>query len=359
MTRERDVLSRQRDRVAQLRDAELDHLGKDHAATLFDLYRSDLFIQALAAHFSAGEVEAFRQHVDQQAEHKLLSRGDRYALLWIICILTRGAEINKARLRPMPTYSHTVVDEAQYYHPLVLRLLVELSMPVLHSMTIVGDLEQRVSQLEGLDDWNEIGIPKELITHAYKLKTNYRWSREVFGFLDRFRKHAHIKEELTAPPRWVSGAGQKPEVVRCSNQEAQQDWLVQRIDRLRQEAMASAWSIAVVVPGKQDEWCGRVLDELGACGVGARWAEGQDVHGCIEQVILMTYESVVGLEFDAVFLPRCDEKLPADAVNKDVRQSVWVALTRARQFLAVSHSGPLAIFDEPAFAPYCKQYPPA
>jgi superfamily I DNA/RNA helicase len=354
LERERDILSRARDRVGQLRNAELDRLGHDHAATLFDLYRSDFLRLAFADHFTAAEIARFQQYATRCAERRSLSSGDRYVLLWIVRVLTRDAEIEKPHLRPLPLYSHTMVDEAQHYHPLVLRLLVDLSMPELHSMTIVGDLEQRMSQVEGLDDWKDIGIPPDRISHAYRLKTNYRWSREVFGFLDHFRKVASLKEELSAPPRWVSGEGHKPEIVRSANLDAQAEWLVQRIDELQQDSWARAWSIAVVVPAKENEWCRRVLEALQACGILARWAEGQDVHGCIEQVIMTTYESVIGLEFDAVFLPRCDEKLPAGHVMTDRIQAVWVAMTRARQFLALSHSAPLAIFDVPAFAPYRK-----
>jgi superfamily I DNA/RNA helicase len=184
----------------------------------------------------------------------------------------------------------------------------------------------------------------------------FGWSREVLGFLDHFRKQAQIKEELSAPPRWVSGEGHKPEIVRCATRDAQADWLVGRLDRLQRDPHASSWSIAVVVPGREDEWCKRVLDELQVYGILARWAEGQDVHGCIEQVILTTYESVVGLEFDAVLLPRCDESIPAGPVGRDITQAVWVALTRTRQFLSVSHSGPVAFFDAQAFASYHKPY---
>jgi hypothetical protein len=358
LERDRGVLSRARERVGQFRNAEMARLAQDHAATLFELYRSELLRRALAHHFTAAEIGRFRQHVDQCAARRSLSSGDRYVLLWIVRVLTRNADVEKPQLRPLPLYAHTVVDEAQHYHPLVLRLLVDLSMPKLHSMTIAGDLEQRMSQVEGLDDWKDIGIPPGLITHAYRLKTNYRWSREVFRFLDYFRKQASLKEELSAPPRWVSGEGRKPEVIRSANPDAQAEWLVWRIDQLQRDERARAWSVAVVVPAREDEWCRRVLEELQACGILARWAEGQDVHGCIEQVIMTTYESVVGLEFDAVFLPRCDEKLPGGSATKDLIQAVWVALTRARQYLAVSHSNPLAVLEAPVFAPYRKQYPP-
>ena len=95
-----------------------------------------------------------------------------------------------------------MIDEAQYYHPLVLRLLVALAKPPLQSVTIVGDLEQKVTTDGGLVSWEDVGINVER-TKVFRLSTNYRWSKAVFGFLDTYRRIVGLRE-LKEPRKWAS-----------------------------------------------------------------------------------------------------------------------------------------------------------
>ncbi len=289
----------------------------------------------------------FSKTASEHITNRRLSQCDRYLLLWVIHLLTRGASSDRRQGRPLRQYSHTVIDEAQYYHPLVLRLLVDFAMPPLRSVTIVGDLEQKVSNDGGLVGWEDAGITVEA-GKIFRLNTNYRWSQAVFSFLDKYRRLAGLRE-LKEPRRWASGAGLKPVVVRCGDEDREASWLVDRIAEVRRKD----WSIAVVVPpGLGEDWRQRVIGELASCDIRSRWATGEDVRECQEQIILTNYESIVGLEFDAVFLPGCDRVLIPPAPGADSVQAAWVALTRSRQFVAVSHIGPVAIFSNGEFDHY-------
>ena len=42
-----------------------------------------------------------------------------------------------------------MVDETQYYHPIVLRLFQDIAQVPDGTMTIVGDLEQRITSVGG------------------------------------------------------------------------------------------------------------------------------------------------------------------------------------------------------------------
>ena len=67
-------------------------------------------------------------------------------------------------------------------------------------------------------------------------------------------------------------------------------------------------------------------------------------------VVVTDFDSIVGLEFNAVFVLGLNDIL-ADS-DRHSLQAVWVALTRARQFLFVSRVGRDAVFDNPAFERY-------
>lgn len=341
-------IGKSRDRLSNLRDSELERIERNYAHILFLFYSSKLVQKEIEQVWGRDGWERLLKHMEKRAERRLLSMADRYLLLWLIHYMTRGTEITRAGVQPLPLYSHTVIDEAQYYHPLVLRLLIQLAEPPLTSMTIVGDLEQKVSP-EGLASWDELGVPKS----QFHLETNYRWSRQVYQFLEKFRRQAHLKVGLRPPRNWVSGDGIQPEIVACADEDAEIDWLIRRMTDLRR----SDQSMAVVVPPSVDEdWRNKVIEELRACDIPARSAEGQDVRACVEQIILTSYESIVGLEFDAVFLPRCEEVLTSPNADLDARQSAWVALTRAKRYIGVSHVGRISILDHVSFAPHHRSH---
>jgi hypothetical protein len=344
----RQRITAARERISNYRTAELDRLGAGYPRMLSDFYASPRCFQLVRDRFGLDTARRFRGHIERRSTQKRLSLADRYLVLWLIHLMTRGSQAEKANVRSLPLYSHTIIDEAQYYHPLMLRLLVQLAQPPLCSMTIVGDLEQKVTRETGLLSWKEIGLTTEM-KKVFRLETNYRWSRHVYQFLDLFRQRAGLQVVLKAPRNSPSGDGIPPEIVTCANLDAELSWVVQRVTDLRR----SDASMAIVLPpDSSDSDYEQVIAELGFCDVRARKAFGEDVHACVEQVILTNYDSIVGLEFDAVFIFRCSKVLPASNLENDNRQAVWVALTRAKKFLGISSVEIPLIFDAPEFDSY-------
>lgn len=339
-----------RDLVTVHRQRLIEFLTSDYPSLLSDFYQSSVVVEALAERFGLEQSDRFSKDACGRIGRRRLTKSDRYLLLWLIHLLTRdGKGSNNAGA--MRRYSHTVVDEAQYYEPLVLRLLVDLAQPPLRSVTIVGDLEQKVSSDGGIIDWSDVGIRTER-SKVFRLNTNYRWSEAVFGFLEIYRSSTNL-QELSKPRRWASGKGLKPSIASCQTEDEQVSWLVERISELRRED----WSIAVIVPRSLGgEWRDRVIAELGSCDIRSRWAVGEDVRECEEQIILTDYESVVGLEFDVVLLPGCERVLAPPAASRDATQAAWVALTRARQYVGVSHVDPIAIFNTEPFQAFRLTY---
>ena len=112
-------------------------------------------------------------------------------------------------------------------------------------------------------------------------------------------------------------------------------WLERLPDRLgerelvRQQDLARLVSLASTFDGDAAAFVAWLRE---------RFASGGDAaHG----VNLLTYHRAKGLEFDAVFLPRLQEKeLPAPRADADEeRRLLYVGLTRARRELWISWSG--------------------
>jgi DNA helicase-2/ATP-dependent DNA helicase PcrA len=112
-------------------------------------------------------------------------------------------------------------------------------------------------------------------------------------------------------------------------------WLERLPDRLgerelvRQQDLARLVSLSATFDGEAASFVAWLRE---------RFASGRDgAHG----VNLLTYHRAKGLEFDAVFLPRLQEKeLPAPRADVDEeRRLLYVGLTRARRNLWLSWSG--------------------
>ena len=104
-------------------------------------------------------------------------------------------------------------------------------------------------------------------------------------------------------------------------------------EQVRQQDLARLVALAAAFDGDAAAW---------AVSVRERFAPGGDgAHG----VHLLTYHRAKGLEFDAVFLPRLEEKeLPSrqartEAEVEEERRLLYVGLTRARRTLWLSWSG--------------------
>jgi len=243
-----------------------------------------------------------------------------------------------------------MIDEAQYYEPIVLRLLSRLAQIPTGTMTIVGDLEQRITHRGGLISWESarLSVPQENVN---RLEVNYRWSENVFEFLELFRRAASIAEPLTRPRKWFSGHGLRPEVRTFESEEEEWGVVAERLCQLRSDKLSSTWTTVVVVPDGYRSSAERTfIPNLNAYAVPARWATGEDVKESVHQVVVTDFDSIVGLEFNAVFVLGLHQVLFRH--ERDAIQAVWVALTRARQFLFVSRINGDSIFDRLEFAEY-------
>gem|GEM_PF-6781833 len=243
-----------------------------------------------------------------------------------------------------------MIDEAQYYEPIVLRLLARLCDVPRGTMTIVGDIEQRVTADGGLVKWESAGlsVPEGNI---HRLDVNYRWSEPVFDFLDVFQQLSGIETQLARPRRWFSRKGERPRVSTFESREDELSYVVDEVSRIRNSEEGRLWTMAIIVPETYEslakELLVKTLDEL---AISAAWAVGDQVRDSVHKVVVTKYNNIVGLEFNAVFVVGVNDVLTMR--TQASVQSVWVAISRGQQFLNVSRVGADSIFDHAAFNSY-------
>ncbi|MDA1163178.1 MAG: hypothetical protein O3B13_08760 [Planctomycetota bacterium] len=308
---------------------------------LFAFYQSSVVLDLLEV-CPDFDRELYHLELEEQRKERKLSSVDVYLLLWIIHLITAGSR-SKDRAAPLPLYSHVVIDEAQYYEPILLRLFTDL---VKHEdregvVTIVGDLEQRISSKGGVMSWAELGLELDESQIA-RLVTNYRWTVEVFEFLSITHKALGISESLNRPFKWRVADGRQPEIDFISNDNSEVELICDRINEIRDDPKAQNWTVVVVVAyGDSNKVQREIKDGLDGFGIPAKCATGDEVRETVDKVIITNCDSIVGLEFDCVcvvgaqiLFAECGESV--EIGRHEALREAWVALTRAKRFLYIT-----------------------
>jgi DNA helicase IV len=221
------------------------------------------------------------------------------------------------------TYGHIVVDEAQDLSPMQLRMLARRSLG--GSMTIVGDIAQATGPWAP-SSWDEVlqHLPSRRGHRMRELSIGYRTPASIMTLANRVL--AVAAPDLT-PPTAVRPGDEEPTVLHV-------DAVAVAVASLAAEERdrVGEGNVAIVVP---DSLIGVVGDALAAAGVD--YGEARRV-GIDAQVNLVPVRLVKGLELDSVIVVE-----PARIVAEEPQglRSLYVALTRATQRLAVVHAEPL------------------
>jgi DNA helicase IV len=221
-------------------------------------------------------------------------------------------------------FGHVIVDEAQELSEMDWRLLMR-RCPA-RSMTVVGDTAQ-TSGPAGTTSWGQVLDP--YVAGRWRLSEltiNYRVPAEIMAAAAGVL--AEINPALE-PPRSVRATG--TEVWRLSVPPGELGKSLARI-AAREAAGLGDRRLAVIVPAG-------LLGELGSTITAAvpSAAIGENPEHAA-QVVILTAGQAKGLEFDSVLVAE-----PAQIIAGAARGlgDLYVALTRATQWLGIVHTGEL------------------
>jgi DNA helicase IV len=238
---------------------------------------------------------------------------------------------------PIRSYGHVVVDEAQDLSPMQLRMVGRRSLS--GSMTVVGDIAQATGNWAPAS-WAQVveHLPARRGWRLAELTVNYRTPAEIMELASRVL--GQVAPGMR-PPEAVRASGQMPRTVPVRTGAGLPDeGLVATAVATLQNEIASvdpgrgegAGTIGVLAPPS-------VLDALEDGYASAGIQVGRVGRGALdERVSLLSVEDAKGLEFDSVTV------IEPDRIARESPQglrSIYVALTRATQWLTVVHTGGL------------------
>ena len=230
------------------------------------------------------------------------------------------------------------VDEATDFSAVELACMRLLAHPTFDCVTFAGDPMQRMTA-HGISNWNELSAlvdPPEV----HNLRFSYRQSQKLLAIAKQLYEHA-----MDAPAPFKAGFGANPadpDALRyqSSSPEDEANWIAERIVEFYRICGERLRSIAVLVTDESE-----VIPMARRLKTLLYENFGDSVEDCPQGRILGTQAKVrvfsvqfiKGLEFEAVFFAGVDRMALTSPSLVD--KFLYVGLTRARSFLAITHMG--------------------
>jgi superfamily I DNA/RNA helicase/mRNA-degrading endonuclease RelE of RelBE toxin-antitoxin system len=266
-------------------------------------------------------------------------------------LFTRLAEQFRSENRS--PFDYVVIDESQDITAAQLSFLAALGAKKPDSLFFAGDLGQRIFQTPF--SWKSVGV--DIRGRSRTLTVNYRTSHQI-------RQHAdHLLGPEVADVDGISENrkgtisvfnGPAPEFRECSDAQSEEKFVSEWITRRIAEGVA-LHEIGVIVRSRSE--IDRAIRAVELTGVQHRVL---DDHMSLNtgNICICTMHLAKGLEFRAVCVMACDDEIvplqqrieeitdeaDLEEVYATERHLLYVAVTRARDYLLVSSGGPASEF---------------
>ena len=230
------------------------------------------------------------------------------------------------------------VDEATDFSIWELSAMSNLSHPLFNSVTLSGDLMQRLTE-KGISDWSDYS-KLYINTEIRDLKIAYRQTAKLLKIASEIYSWnvdspANFKSHFPDDPLDPS-----PLLFVDADEEEKHQWLVQRIIEIQKLYGTEFPSVAIFVKNDTEvmQLAGglKKYDALEEIGVDVVPCVLGQILGSKQSVRIYSIEYIKGLEFGAVFFHNLDDlSLHDDTL---ANKYIYVGLSRANLFLGVTMS---------------------
>ncbi len=228
------------------------------------------------------------------------------------------------------------VDEATDFSPIEIGCMQKLSSPNLGSVTLGGDLMQRLTT-HGIGKWEEledVGIAAQKCSLAVSYRQTHRLLQVAADLYRHFMneeplfRSAYEASELDPPPLHFKATAEKSSEV----------WIAERIIEIYENNSGRLPTIGVLVPepGHVANFTKKLSDYLYPHSIEVEGSlTGQNL-GDSARVRVFAVEHIKGLEFEAVFYADIDKM--AEQAGNLIEKYFYVGLSRARSFLGMTYT---------------------
>lgn len=290
-----------------------------------------------------------RIHSDEQA--LLLSFVNKIVLKISRSFQVQFNSINHPYINGFKNHCKPVIgiDEATDFSIIDLLAINSLGHPELSSLTLSGDLMQRMTS-EGLTSWQDFTqlIPN---SEVKDLKISYRQSPTLLSLAKTIYQKSTGQEANYESYIEKDEAEPKPLMLISSNEEEKLQWIADRIHEIYRAYGDSIPSIAIFLPEENqlETFASQLggLDTLADVGILVKACRDGQVLGDKNTVRVFSIKVIKGLEFESVFFHNIDELQKQNLANDLFLKYLYVGLSRATFYLGLTISNKLP--DEISF----------
>ena len=253
-------------------------------------------------------------------------------------------------------YDAVLVDEAQDFAPSWFAAIQKMLKPQTNMLFLVADAAQKIYRRSL--SWRTLGID---VTgnRSRVLKRSYRNTFEIMRVAyDVIGKDNNMKEALQAEgddiiePDMDAGRmrhGPMPVILSFGDAQREYEFVAKELRKLKESGLD--WNeIAIIHRDLRTLY--DLAKYLGSLNIPAQVVKGPHINLASPDVKLLTLHSSKGLEFSAVFIAGVERLAPQPGLTAEElqvamdeeRRLLYVGLTRARDLLYISHTGPLPIW---------------
>lgn len=238
-------------------------------------------------------------------------------------------------LRPLPVYSHIVIDEIQDFTEIQTRFIGHLMQDELRCITAVGDLTQKLRWPEGLESWERTGLFAK--GHEVTLgvfKTNYRQTYQLGKLAYEYYGQAFHGEPPFEPVSKMEGRRPGLTVVRGLEREIAAMVIVAK--EMVRVLMSPTIAVIVEDESVREQYAEELSRQL-AGTIDCHLSTGTDLKK-LEVLHVVSLDDVKGLEFDAVAISDANKILHSpktESAARTAKNRLYVAITRARKLLQI------------------------
>ncbi len=228
------------------------------------------------------------------------------------------------------------IDEATDFSPVEIGCMQRLSSPSLSSVTLSGDLMQRLTP-HGLNKWEELA-DVGVAAQSYPLAVSYRQTHRLLEVAADLYLH-FMKDEPPFRSAYAATASDPPPLhFRARADKSTADWIAERVVEIYEINDGRLPTIGVLVPVADQvaDFTTNLSDRLYAHSIEVEGSPAGQGLGDSARVRIFAVEHIKGLEFEAVFYADIDQM--AENTGNLIERYLYVGLSRARSFLGMTYT---------------------
>jgi len=228
------------------------------------------------------------------------------------------------------------IDEATDFSPVEIGCMQRLSSPSLGSLTLSGDLMQRLTP-HGLSRWEdlaEVGV----VAQKFLLEISYRQTHRLLQVANDLYRHVMNEEPAFRSAYEATESDPPPLHYKATAAKPSADWIAERVVEIYEINGGRLPTIGVLVPevSQVADFTTKLSDRLYTHTIEVEGSlTGQNL-GDSARVRVFAVEHIKGLEFEAVFYADID--LMAEKTANLIERYLYVGLSRARSFLGMTYT---------------------